>query len=180
MITPRTSDWQPTASTVSTQGWTSFYLLLSPSEKMADLAAHFEQIQPSLLLFLRKLRTLNVQIALRDTTRNKLIQIRCVKDQSDIVTLERLEDGRVSSQRYFTLRHEVQMTTKEDKRPGMKQSEIVLAFPIDADGAPQITTQPIHAFLPIRNYGFTVRSVGYRGGSNYSLTASSFSFRPTS
>jgi len=150
MITPI---WTP-CSVV--QGWTSFYLELSRSENPTDLATRFDEIQSSLLLFLRKLRTLRIDIALSNTSRNKQIEIRALEEDSNVVTLERTDNSISSSQRYFIVKHMTPTYPDEKRRENIRKSEIVLAFPIDEDGRPQINQQPVHAFLPLRNYGFTV------------------------
>jgi hypothetical protein len=150
MITPI---WTP-CSVV--QEWTSFFLELSQSEDPTDLVARFDEIQSSLLLFLRKLRILRIDIALSDMSRNKQIEIRSLKEDSNVVTLERIDNGISSSQQYFIVKHMASTYPDEKRRENIRKSEIVLAFPIDENGGPQINPQPVHAFLPLRNCGFTV------------------------
>ena len=50
------------------------------------------------------------------------------------------------------------MTTAqgEEKREGVSSSEIVLAFPVTRDEHPVISDQNVHAFLPLRPFGFNV------------------------
>jgi len=156
MITPIWTDEYPVKA-----GWTSFNLHLAQDGK--KLAAHTNDIKPSLLLFLRKLRSLTVEVALSNPHTIKIIQInRHETDDSDIVTLERLVDGtRVSLDTNLLIKHTVKAYTHEPKRPNTKDSEIALAFPVQADGTPKISAQDVHAFLPLRKFGFAVRVLKY-------------------
>jgi len=52
--------------------------------------------------------------------------------------------------------NEVEGLPKEDKRLGMNKSTITLAFPVNGENAPRERKEKVHAFLPIRDYGFKV------------------------
>jgi hypothetical protein len=151
MITPTWTNKYPVQS-----GWTSFYLDLFEDSK--KLAARTNDIKPSLLLFLRKLRSLTVAVALSTSSANKIIEIhRHETDDPDTVILERVVNGtRVSLDNNLLIKHTVKSYPREPKRPNSKESEIVLAFPIANDGTPKISPQDVHAFLPLRKYGFMV------------------------
>lgn len=48
---------------------------------------------------------------------------------------------------------------KESKRANISTSQIILAFPVEVDGAvwtPKVEPQQVYAYLPIRDYGFEV------------------------
>lgn len=135
-------------------GWTSFHLKLARNEQ--ELVKHVEDIKPSLLLFLRKLRSLKIEVTSKKTKKTIQINRRETVDP-DIVMLERLLlNGTRVSERYLILKHTITPDQKEPKRKGIKSSEIVLAFPITPEGTPIAETREVHAFLPLRNYGFNV------------------------
>jgi hypothetical protein len=50
------------------------------------------------------------------------------------------------------------ISQNEVRRVGVTQTEVALAFPIDREGVPVESTQLVHAFLPIRDFGFKVLS----------------------
>ncbi|KAF4630462.1 hypothetical protein G7Y89_g7676 [Cudoniella acicularis] len=87
-------------------------LLLPPTgQDFSGLFENFDAIAPTLLLFLRKLKRLELN----------------------------LTDPPIR---------------KEGRRRDVTSTEISLAFPINSEGAPEISTQMVHAFLPVRDFGF--------------------------
>jgi len=44
----------------------------------------------------------------------------------------------------------------EEQRGGVKSSETILACPLTSEGTPLESSQHVHAFLPIRDFGFKV------------------------
>jgi hypothetical protein len=156
MITPI---WLP--SLAVEPGWTTFDLHLKSTDLRA-LSAHLKEIKPSLLLFLRKLRRLTIQGPLGFLEEQVSIEIHLkganVDLDADTVTLRRDEDGDCYSEKYFRVKNLVDTYTKEEKRKGVSESTIVLAFPLAGDGTPEIGAQDVHAFLPLRSYGFNVCS----------------------
>lgn len=44
----------------------------------------------------------------------------------------------------------------EKQREGVKDSLTILAFPVTSEGIPLESSQQVHAFLPIRDFGFKV------------------------
>lgn len=119
-------------------------------EKLAELT-------DELLLFLQKLRTITIT---DETTGAKRLYNRT--DDLGIVTLtsEAFEAGSdvptVSRRKFRYFRHTYPTTNiKEEKRQGVDEANVVLAFPITNDGvASADSTQNLFAFLPVRNYGF--------------------------
>ncbi|TFY59489.1 hypothetical protein EVJ58_g5745 [Rhodofomes roseus] len=131
-------------------GWTTFRLELAPVVDRVGLEEQIGGIQPSLLLFLRKLRSIDIDMA-------SLVSVRRIDESGDIIRLERHENYNcVSTRRYFVVKRIVNTYAHEEKRRGIDQSEIVLAFPINNDGQPEITQQYVHAFLPVAAYGLNV------------------------
>jgi hypothetical protein len=148
MITPI---WAPDDYPVI-PGWTSFYLHLSALEDPATLNSYIQDIKASLLLFLRKLRHVTIDVRLTDRT-HQYIQLYRDDVDSDISTLG---DSRSNQKRYLIVKHITRTFTEEKKRENIKESEVVLAFPLTANETPEIGEQYAHAFLPLRPYGFMV------------------------
>lgn len=147
MITPAWgSDYPPK------RGWTTFHLRLAPSENGTDLSAQLSGLRPTLLLFLRQLRVLNVTVP---GAARRALQMRRKDGPGDnVVSLERIYDGELKVERYVLVRHLAQTPSQEPGREGVEQSEIMLAFPVTETGEPVIEKQEVHAFLPLRCYGF--------------------------
>ncbi|KAI9442847.1 hypothetical protein BJY52DRAFT_1317492, partial [Lactarius psammicola] len=135
------------------RGWTTFHLRLAPSEKGTDLSAQLTGLRPTLLLFLRQLRVLNVTVP--GVARHGALQmLRRDGPGDDLVSLERIDDGELKVERYVLVKHLAQTPAQEPGREGVEQSEIILAFPVTETGEPVIEKQEVHAFLPLRYYGF--------------------------
>lgn len=148
MITPT---WTPDPPVHP--GWTSFRLRLKKSaiDRHEELITHLEDLRPTLLLFLRKLRAIKIDIV-----------------DGPFYVLHRQDiDGYVSrlsrfgttsfSTDYLVVRHVVKTMPDAEKRTGLSESEIVLAFPFQGEGVPLVQSQDVHAFLPLRPCGFSVR-----------------------
>lgn len=152
MITPALGPRYP-----ARPGWTTFRLQLAPSENGNDLSAQLHDVPPTLLLFLRKLRALS--IAVRGVTPGGATDIEVLRiddDDRNMVSLERIHNGEHSVEGYIIVRHLAQTTMEEPSRRNVNESEIVLAFPISEHREPVTKMQEVHAFLPLRCYGFKV------------------------
>lgn len=137
------------------RGWTTFHLRLAPTENGTDLSAQLSDLRPTLLLFLRQLRALNVTVP--GATQHAALQMRRSDGPGDdLVSLERIDDGESKIERYVLVRHLAQTPSQEPGREGVEQSEIMLAFPVTETREPVIEKQEVHAFLPLRCYGFNV------------------------
>lgn len=148
MIVPTWSD-----DVVAPEGWTLFRLGLSAQTQHGELVSHLEDIQPSLLLFLRRIH----QITL--TTESKTFTIEKIVLQDGVTRVQRSGDGTTRSDDYIISKHTVDTSKcqeREEKRKGVFSSEIILAFPVTKDELPVIDDQNVHAFLPLRSFGFTV------------------------
>lgn len=146
MITPILGSRYP-----AVRGWTAFHLHLAPSENGGDLSTQLRNVRPTLLLFLRQLRVLRITIP------NVTLEVRRTDDgDRDMVSLERIRDGARDVENYILVRHIAQTPVGEPGREGVKESEIVLAFPVTENQEPVTKQQEVHAFLPLRCYGFKV------------------------
>ncbi|WP_181924141.1 DUF3883 domain-containing protein [Cupriavidus taiwanensis] len=107
-----------------------------------------------LLLFLRKLRDLTVEwkgqrvvYRRRDERRLSYLTAECMSSDGS----SRLEENRyVRAEMTFAMND-----SPDEKRPDVDQSSVVLAFPVDANGAakPELSSH-VSAFLPVRQMGF--------------------------
>jgi hypothetical protein len=121
------------------------------ADQLGDLSAE-------LLLFLRKLR----RLAFTDQeTGASLIVERHDRKHRVRLTARTAEDifapSVVDETSYLMARHTLSVEDiDEDRRPDMKTTEIVLAFPLNAEGAALATgSPPVFAFLPVRTFGFS-------------------------
>lgn len=62
----------------------------------------------------------------------------------------------LSRRKYVIVRFAVYDLPKDDRRPGVQESEKVLAFPVAENTDPIIQGQMVYSFLPIDDYGFSV------------------------
>ncbi len=113
------------------------------------------QLNPKLMLFLRRLRRVELR-----TDAGWLAYER--RDTGNLVSVFMNDRAATESaaheisEDYLRFSIAVDMTTAvDDKREGVTRSELVLAFPLDAAGrALAEAGKEVFAFLPIRNFGF--------------------------
>jgi hypothetical protein len=134
------------------QGWTSIYLWISSNDP-EGLIQEMKDIGPEILLFLRKLRVINLSVDIGDRGIWKTSLRKLDSEVHELMTVLR-DDTQLQ---YVVKRHVVNNLPSEPKRPNCRQSEILLAFPILK--ALQPVPQKVFSFLPIRDYGFTVSRV---------------------
>lgn len=105
-------------------------------------------IHPSLLLFLKKLRKIDIRDGAGASTR--WICRDGDGDRIDIRSNSGTDRWRVDRQSLS-----VPPDVVDEKRDGVSTVELVLAFPLTEDGTPDSSTErPVYSFLPIRPYGF--------------------------
>lgn len=116
-------------------------------------------ISPEALLFLNKLKKIKV---IHTANASASIAYQLVND-GDINTLLITKNSGINvspkteTVKFLKLNFGISMVDapNQDKRPGICDSEIVLAFPLKANGkADSVSPQKIFAFLPINNFGF--------------------------
>lgn len=113
-----------------------------------EIRAYFEKINPSFLLFLRKLKRIDILDATQD--KHKIIE------RYDHGAKVRIEYGeRISNWRLVRKISQVPEHVEEERRKDIRETEIILAFPLNDDETANATKeQDVFAFLPIRKYGF--------------------------
>lgn len=167
--------WSPFPEPLS-PGWTSMLLKLDDSCDEAAIVDELRLYDGRILLFLRRLRRLEIEAqdagSISSLLKNKLRKKRAISDAKFTNVLTRQEQQPASSspadpasivtviendapKHYLVWRHMANKLPTEPRRPGISSSEVVLAFPLKSDcQTPSIAQQSVYAFLPIRDYGF--------------------------
>jgi hypothetical protein len=132
--------------------FTTIVLPTRPSEKFKP--ERLSHIDEKLLLYLGKLRRLELHAPVG----SKIFR-RTERDGVSILNSEfQKKDHKavVTESRFLRVAHPVSMKDiEEEKREGIDDSEVILAFPINEKGQPiHKTGYPTYAYLPIRAYGF--------------------------
>lgn len=115
------------------------------------------ELSAQLLLFLRRLRHLSVADAIRQTMLR--VERRDHGNRVTLTTMTQLPSGQDATHTvstYLSVEHAVSMMdVVEEKRPGVTDTRLVLAFPIAEDGSADVdSSQSLFAYLPIRTVGF--------------------------
>ncbi|KAJ7655665.1 hypothetical protein DFH06DRAFT_1132757 [Mycena polygramma] len=148
MITPSWADDCPGA-----EDWTQFTLHLVNTIDREQLLQYLRDVDPTILMFLRKLRHLDIDLG----NTNLVVERRDL--DSGLISLRRHDRnaGVIVKSDYLPVKGTIAVTSAERKRPNILSTEVVLAFPVRTDGSPKVQAQAVHAFLPIRKYGFSCR-----------------------
>ncbi len=126
---------------------TNIVLPLKPDVK-SEISQYIDQIHPSLLLFLRKLKIVEIE---------NEIQYKHEKiERHDYDTRVEIERGKKKSYwRIIKKPLEIPNHVEEERRKDIPETEIILAFPLNEDETADTSNeQSVFAFLPIRRYGF--------------------------
>ncbi|KAF7795285.1 hypothetical protein EIP86_006439 [Pleurotus ostreatoroseus] len=123
--------WIPNRS--AEPGWTTIELDLFKNPDAVIL--HLNDVQPTVLMFLRQLRSIEVK------TPGKVRKL--TKTERDGITHLIHSDGPHSplSQQYLVFEYSANTYPREPERQGVAMSDIVLAFPLKASGEPDETDQ---------------------------------------
>ena len=143
-----------------------------------NITDEFEQLQPSMMLFLKNIQRIEIRFfdrALRETKSSVMTRVACDVPNRDIFETVRTScsnDGKkeVSSSRlnYHVTRGTASGLARNENRNYSPEEEaaqvystadIVLAFPLDDSSVPIDKPQNIFAFLPMRHVGFNVSPV---------------------
>lgn len=151
--------WEEFHSTSMINENTMFCLRIPKKEDQINVKAEMLSLKPELLLFLRKLHTIHVIVderkegALYDFSLRREDNTDNVQHGYTTTQLSRYDTSpaaAASSETLVVFRHTTQSMPEETKRPGIKQTEVVLAFPTVFDNISRMTFN----FLPIRDFGF--------------------------
>lgn len=163
-------------------GMTQFLLELAPDAPKARIKNDLRGFDPTQLLFLRKLRTVEVSV----DGKKMMVRREDFQDVSEYngemrrLTVSDPDSHKEVVTDYTIVRKRILVTHESTKRRGAKDTEVVLAFPV-ASNCPVIQAQNAYNFLPVRKTSFFVSSViGKLFRFLDLLTPDSFSFRLTS
>lgn len=135
-------------------GYTSFYLMLSADCDKQELVDQLLNLDPKCLMFLRRLRRINIRIEGYD--RNDCNTALAREDSHDLGSAVTTLHKDLDSSRYLLFRRSVTNLPVEEKRNGTSTTEIAMAFPLNENVEPNLASQFVYAFLPVRQYGFNV------------------------
>jgi hypothetical protein len=148
MVAPIWSDPPPGFS--HRPGYTSFYISLHPRCK-EEVLHQLRALDATILAFLRRLR--QISICIEGGFRRELRRETSNSETGPLLILHQDQEKRA----YVHVKRMVKNLPEEEKRPGISESEIALAFPI-YNGLPVIAEQQVFAHLPLREYGLQVCS----------------------
>jgi len=138
---------------------TTMCLRIDRGYHAAELSDAMRKLDPRLLLFLRKLRILDLSIkeptGERWSAQLRRAELVPVEGGLGYGTVDLFKDG--ARQRYTLTTHVARGLDPSPRRPGRSESELVFGFAVSDNGTPILSPQWVHAFLPVRNYGFKVR-----------------------
>jgi len=111
---------------------TTSLLLPLKKDKKQKIIKHLDDIQPESILFLNKLEGLSICVE-QD---NKEITFQRLTQQNKTCKLDVVSDGEKKSSRYWIYKETVVVPAdlEEEKRQGITEREIVIAFPLDKSG----------------------------------------------
>jgi hypothetical protein len=165
MITPIIETYPPTnlireLDRKTDRKQTELLLELLSKQEFVVINDELQKIKPQILIFLRKLRKLNVHTPNRDVQ----FEIQRVAEDQDLdgketATLKSTSshDRTRTEEKYLIVRYLQGSLREDDRRKGVQETEAVLAFPVDKDGRPLVHTQQTYAYLPINDYRFNVK-----------------------
>ncbi|CZR50455.1 uncharacterized protein PAC_00327 [Phialocephala subalpina] len=134
-------------------GYTSMYLQLTDDCNVRELLNEIKSLDPRLLIFLRKLREVNITFH-EEASLTWETKLTCqnvgTTNGEELVKLHQDEDCRL----YKIIRHSILDLPPEPKRPNCYESQIFLAFLLGEFEGTSMASQNVYAFLPIRDYGF--------------------------
>jgi len=144
---------------------TTVICLQIPTQSDRTTVVHsLKNLKPELLIFLRQLKHIDVE-SWNSTSRPDFgYTISKEDDEASGVKLTKLKHiakvptSTVCTDMLLVFEQTVSSMPSEEKRPGVTQSNIVMAFPVnDKVEAKASGSQTTFAFLPVRSYGFPVR-----------------------
>jgi hypothetical protein len=162
MIAP---EWEAFPGHPHLQDTTMFRFQIPDHKHQICVLKDIRNLSASLLLFLRKLRRIDVRI---EDGRGAIKQAFSLKrtdsalSEVEFRTLTRYQQqpsSEVHVTKYPTFRKNATNKHGKKLKPGVEKSELVVAFPVTETNDPIIQSQPTFNYLPIRKYGLQVSSM---------------------
>lgn len=141
---------------------TQILLSLKSNAELQQINGDLHTLKPELLLFLRKLSQIRIRTTSVSSVYTKTVRAQDHQLHGEAVNLSVDSGGHgrghvaTRCTKYLIVRHTVFDLREETRRPGIQESEIVLAFPLESDTRPKIARQSVYAYLPINDFGFSV------------------------
>jgi hypothetical protein len=125
------------------------------------LHQQFRDLPDTLLLFLHKLGSISIEKSGFEASIPESTLYTCRHDEkAGRTTLDRthyVASGEPqTSCRYYIIQRKTLHDLPSDAKRDYNTAEVVLAFPVDEDSEPVIENQQVFAYLPIRDFGFSV------------------------
>lgn len=137
--------------------------------RLDSIRAQFDDMQETLLLFVRNLRRINLESTDAGSASTRQTSHTLVRQSANRTLLKRRccsTGSVVEATKYFHItEHEVADLEKnenrtyspaEDQMRAYSRTTVVLAFPLDAESQPIIEPQNVFAFLPVKDFGLSV------------------------
>jgi len=142
--------WVDRAVPAGREEWTGMNLDFGSNKPFDDLKAQLLKIRDYILIFLPKLSSLSVNI---DGAHFSVQRT----EAGTRVTLKTVTGDRSTTKDFLRFAKTIKMSVSDPKREGQEETDVVLAFPLQQDGQPDLSMQPdVYAFLPLRRVGFKV------------------------
>ena len=143
-------------------------MTLTPNNtRYESLVAHFDNVHPTLLLFLSKIQKISITVHRQprgktittfskeapseDTSANLTFLIKTVQEVVEV------SDTDTDISQYYIFRNPITGLSEDEARPDRDGCELVLAFQVDESDRPIKPTQyDVFAYLPVGNFGFNV------------------------
>lgn len=172
MISP---EWEDSADETPDEGWTRITLYLHRDSEAAtryqDILRELKELDNTMLLFLKKLRRIDVTIYdedddevsstalfinINETTHRAILTKRKSEAGGDTETTNTY--CHVTKHQATGLAKSVNRTytATEEATKSYGKAEVILAFPLTSNDIPIVEAQQVFAFLPIRRLGFKV------------------------
>jgi hypothetical protein len=158
---------------------TRITLILHDCEQPSETSKqYFKALEMTILLFLKKLKRIELSFYQDEDILSSHTTYTSQYDEVShlaIVTRTCLEGGaktKDESEHYHVTKKQVHGLPKHDNRTYTEKegeeradatAEVVLAFQVYADSVPLIRNQKVSAFLPIKDFGFSVCTISSRG-----------------
>lgn len=156
---------------------TQFLLLLKDEQTHQKVRDDLKDIKPQLLIFLRKLRQLQILTdGIQRTYRAQYDMSNAVLGEVVTISTSQGAGCLIYEINHIVVRSSCNTLPKEDRREGVKTTEVTLAFPLDGSGEPSVGRQQAFAFLPIDDFGFKVGRMDHVWAVNTLANIASISF----
>ncbi|EKG15164.1 hypothetical protein MPH_07610 [Macrophomina phaseolina MS6] len=156
MVTPLSEPYEDLPANVRTR----MTLTLLRPEDFMQRAADLSNLPDTLLLFLSKIRSINVRICSSANTITTVHykHVRGSDNLEKILKSIKTYDGTTSIQTklFLVTRRVIRNLPFDPARKHTNQATIILAFPVDVNDTPILENQHVFAYLPLRRVGFKV------------------------